>query len=103
MIELACAAAFVVLTGMLVVRITRQSRRSGEERAARETMAQIQITMPPAPTNVPLTTEPPNMMFDYAEELLKINSELAGCTSVRARTTPITPRIASTAARIRRA
>ena len=78
LIELACAAAFVVLTGMLVVRITRQSQRSGEERAARETMAQIQITMPPAPTNVPLTTEPPNMMFDYAEELLKINSELVG-------------------------
>ena len=57
MIELACAAAFVVLTGMLVVRITRQSQRSGEERAARETMAQIQITMPPAPTSPRMVDE----------------------------------------------
>lgn len=83
LIELACAAAFLVLAGMLITRLTRQSHRSAEERAAQEALTRIQVDQTLAPTitltNVPAPSEtPPQQMFAYAQELLQINGDLVG-------------------------
>lgn len=83
LIELACAAAFLVLTGTLITRLTRQNHRSAEERAAQEALTRIQTeqTIAPttAPTSAPAPSEtPPQQMFAYAQELLQTNSDLVG-------------------------
>lgn len=82
-IEIACAAAFLVLVGTLITRLTRQSHRAAEERAAQEALTRIQTeqTLAPttAPTNVPAPSEaPPQQMFAYAQELLQTNGDLVG-------------------------
>lgn len=82
-IEIACAAAFLVLAGTLITRLTRQSHRAAEERAAQEALTRIQTeqTLAPttAPTNVPAPSEaPPQQMFAYAQELLQTNGDLVG-------------------------
>lgn len=82
-IELACAAAFLVLAGMLITRLNRQNHRSAEERAAREVLTRIQTeqTVAPtiAPTSAPAPSEaPPQQMFAYAQELLQTNGDLVG-------------------------
>lgn len=82
-IELACAAAFLVLTGTLITRLTRQNHRSAEERAAQEALTLIQteqaIAPTTAPTSAPAPSEtPPQQMFAYAQELLQTNGDLVG-------------------------
>ena len=82
-IEIACAAAFLVLAGTLIMRLTRQSHRAAEERAAQEALTRIQTeqTIAPttAPTSAPAPSEaPPQQMFAYAQELLKTNGDLVG-------------------------
>lgn len=82
-IEIACAAAFLVLAGTLITRLTCQSHRAAEERAAQEALTRIQTeqTLAPttAPTNVPAPSEaPPQQMFAYAQELLQTNGDLVG-------------------------
>lgn len=81
-IELACAAAFLVLAGALIMRLNRQNHRSAEERAAREALTRIQVeqTVAPttAPTSAPAPSETPPQMFAYAQELLQTNGDLVG-------------------------
>ena len=82
-IELACAAAFLVLAGTLITRLTRQNHRAAEERAAQEALTRIQTeqTIAPttAPTSAPAPSEtPPPQMFAYAQELLQTNGDLVG-------------------------
>lgn len=83
LIELACAAAFLVLTGTLITRLTRQNHRAAEERAAQEALTRIQTeqTIAPttAPTSAPAPSEAPQpQMFAYAQELLQTNGDLVG-------------------------
>ena len=78
-IELACAAAFLVLAGTLITRLTRQNHRAVEERAAQEALTRIQTEQTIAPTSVPAPSEtPPQQMFAYAQELLQTNPDLVG-------------------------
>lgn len=77
-LEAACLAAFIVVAIALVIRFTRQEQRSQEERAARESLAQITLPQTPAPTCIPAPSETPAQIFDYAQELLQTNPDLVG-------------------------
>ena len=76
-IELACAAAFLVLAGAFTMRLNRQNQRTAEERAAQEALTRIQTEQTVAPTIAP-SEAPQQQMFAYAQELLQTNGDLVG-------------------------